>query len=87
VHWGDVVMLTTPIRWGAASSLFYKMAERLNCVQNQITIRDRVLIRNKVAGQTFRRDGGRPARPCSRRGKNRARREKGTQIGGHGLKL
>ncbi|MCI0697378.1 NAD(P)H-dependent oxidoreductase [candidate division KSB1 bacterium] len=49
VHWGDVVMLTTPIRWGAASSLFYKMAERLNCVQNQITIRDRVLIRNKVA--------------------------------------
>jgi hypothetical protein len=26
------------------------MVERLNCVQNQITIRDRVLIRNKVAG-------------------------------------
>ena len=26
------------------------MAERLNCVQNQITIHDRVLIRNKVAG-------------------------------------
>jgi hypothetical protein len=25
------------------------MAERLNCVQNQITIHDRVLIRNKVA--------------------------------------
>jgi len=25
------------------------MAERLNCVQNQITIKDRVLIRNKVA--------------------------------------
>jgi len=25
------------------------MAERLNCVQNQITIRNRVLIRNKVA--------------------------------------
>lgn len=49
VHWADVVLLTTPIRWGAASSLFYKMAERLNCVQNQITIRDRVLIRNKVA--------------------------------------
>ncbi len=49
VHWADVVMLSTPIRWGAASSLFFKMAERLNCVQNQITIRDRVLIRNKVA--------------------------------------
>jgi hypothetical protein len=26
------------------------MAERLNCVQNQVTIRNRVLIRNKVAG-------------------------------------
>lgn len=49
VHWADVVVLATPIRWGAASSLFFKMAERLNCVQNQVTIRDRVLIRNKVA--------------------------------------
>jgi hypothetical protein len=25
------------------------MAERLNCVQNQVTIRNQVLIRNKVA--------------------------------------
>lgn len=49
VHWADVVLIATPIRWGAASSLFFKMAERLNCVQNQITIRDNVLIRNKVA--------------------------------------
>lgn len=50
VHWADVVLLATPIRWGAASSLYFKMAERLNCVQNQVTIRNRVLIRNKVAG-------------------------------------
>ena len=50
VHWADVVLLATPIRWGASGSLYYKMAERLNCVQNQITIRDRVLIQNKVAG-------------------------------------
>ncbi len=50
VHWADVILLATPIRWGAASALYYKMAERLNCVQNQVTIRDRVLIRNKVAG-------------------------------------
>lgn len=50
VHWADVVLIATPIRWGASSSLFYKMAERLNCVQNQITIRNRLLIRNKVAG-------------------------------------
>jgi multimeric flavodoxin WrbA/nitrite reductase/ring-hydroxylating ferredoxin subunit len=49
VHWCDVVILATPIRWGAASALYHKMAERLNCVQNQITIQDRVLIRNKVA--------------------------------------
>ena len=50
VHWADVVLIATPIRWGSASGLFYKMAERFNCVQNQITIRNRVLIQNKVAG-------------------------------------
>lgn len=50
VHWADVLLLATPIRWGVASSLYFKMAERLNCVQNQITIRDQVLIRNKTAG-------------------------------------
>lgn len=50
VHWADVVIVSTPIRWGAASSLYYKMAERLNAVQNQITLKDRVLIQNKVAG-------------------------------------
>jgi multimeric flavodoxin WrbA len=49
VNWGDVVLISTPIRWGNASSLYYKMAERLNCVQNQVTIKNRVLIRNKVA--------------------------------------
>lgn len=50
VHWADAVIVATPIRWGAASSLYHKMAERLNCVQNQIPTRNRVLIRNKVAG-------------------------------------
>ncbi|AIC17088.1 Rieske 2Fe-2S domain-containing protein [Nitrososphaera viennensis] len=49
VHWGDVIIVSTQIRWGAASSLYYKMAERMNCIQNQITISDRVLIQNKVA--------------------------------------
>jgi nitrite reductase/ring-hydroxylating ferredoxin subunit/multimeric flavodoxin WrbA len=49
VHWGDVIMVSTPIRWGAASSLYYKMAERMNCIQNQVTIGDKVLIQNKVA--------------------------------------
>jgi multimeric flavodoxin WrbA/nitrite reductase/ring-hydroxylating ferredoxin subunit len=50
VHWADAVIVSTPIRWGAASSLYFKMAERLNCVQNAITTRNQVLIRNKVAG-------------------------------------
>ncbi|KAF2988982.1 NAD(P)H-dependent oxidoreductase (plasmid) [Methylocystis sp. MJC1] len=50
VHWADAILVASPIRWGAASSLYFKMAERLNCVQNQITIANRVLIRNKVAG-------------------------------------
>ncbi len=49
VHWADVSIIATPIRWGVASSLYFKMAERMNCVQNQITINDRVLIQNKVA--------------------------------------
>jgi len=56
VFWADVIVLATPIRWGNASSLFYKMAERMNCIQNQITINDRVLVRNKVA--TFIITGG-----------------------------
>ncbi|PNA40509.1 flavodoxin family protein, partial [Pseudomonas sp. MPR-AND1A] len=30
VHWADVILLATPIRWGAASSLYFRMAERLN---------------------------------------------------------
>jgi multimeric flavodoxin WrbA/nitrite reductase/ring-hydroxylating ferredoxin subunit len=50
VFWADVVVVATPIRWGAASSLYFKMAERLNAVQNQITLRNRVMLRDKVAG-------------------------------------
>ncbi len=50
VHWADVILIATPIRWGAASALWFKMAERLNCVQNAITTHNKILIRNKVAG-------------------------------------
>ena len=50
VHWADAVIVATPIRWGAASSLWFRMAERLNCVQNAITTHNKVLIQNKVAG-------------------------------------
>jgi nitrite reductase/ring-hydroxylating ferredoxin subunit/multimeric flavodoxin WrbA len=49
VHWADVILVSTPIRWGNASSLYYRMVERMNCVQNQVTIANRVLMRNKVA--------------------------------------
>lgn len=50
VHWADVLVLATPIRWGAASSLYYKMVERMNCIQNQETISDAHLLHNKVGG-------------------------------------
>ena len=50
VHWADVILLATPIRWGAASSLYFKMVERMNCIQNQETIANRHLLKNKVAG-------------------------------------
>ena len=49
ILWADIVIVSTPIRWGNASALYYKMAERLNCVQNQITIKNKVLIKNKLA--------------------------------------
>jgi nitrite reductase/ring-hydroxylating ferredoxin subunit/multimeric flavodoxin WrbA len=50
VHWADAVVVATPIRWGGASSLYYKMAERMNCIQNQETIANKHLLCNKVAG-------------------------------------
>ncbi len=49
VFWADVVIISTSIRWGAPSSLYFKMVERMNAVQNQMVTHDRVLIRNKVA--------------------------------------
>lgn len=49
VQWADVVLVATPIRWGQASSLYHRMAERLNCIQNQMTIHNRCLIQRKVA--------------------------------------
>ena len=48
VHWADVYVVATPIRWGNPSSLYYKMVERMNCVQNQLTIANRTLLENKV---------------------------------------
>jgi nitrite reductase/ring-hydroxylating ferredoxin subunit/multimeric flavodoxin WrbA len=48
VHWADVILVATPIRWGGAGSLYYKMIERMNCIQNQETVANRHLMRNKV---------------------------------------
>jgi multimeric flavodoxin WrbA len=48
IVWADVVIVATPIRWGSASSLYYQMVQRMNCVQNKIIIHDNYLIRDKV---------------------------------------
>ena len=49
ILWADVILIATPIRWGSASSLYYKMIQRMNCVQNQMITHNRYLIRDKVA--------------------------------------
>jgi len=49
VHWADAIIVTTSIRWGAPSSLYQKMVERMNCIQNQETIAERHLMKNKSA--------------------------------------
>ncbi|MBA4387429.1 MAG: (2Fe-2S)-binding protein [Verrucomicrobia bacterium] len=50
VQWGDIFIVATPIRWGQASSLYYRMVERMNCIQNQETIANHHLMRMKVIG-------------------------------------
>ena len=67
VHWADVIVIATPIRWGGASSLYYKMIERMNCIQNQETTANRHLLRNKVVVADHHR------RPGQRAGRRRAR--------------
>jgi nitrite reductase/ring-hydroxylating ferredoxin subunit/multimeric flavodoxin WrbA len=49
ILWADIVLIATPIRWGSASSLYYKMIQRMNCVQNQMITHNRYLIRDKVS--------------------------------------
>jgi nitrite reductase/ring-hydroxylating ferredoxin subunit len=45
IVWADVLILATPIRWGNASSLYYQMIQRMNCIQNQIITHETYLIR------------------------------------------
>ena len=49
ILWSDIVIISTPIRWGNASSLYYQMVQRMNCVQNQSITNHQYLIRDKVA--------------------------------------
>ena len=49
IIWADIVIIATPIRWGNASSLYYQMVQRMNCVQNQSITHESYLIRDKVA--------------------------------------
>ena len=35
ILWADIIVIATPIRWGSASSLYYQMIQRMNCIQNQ----------------------------------------------------
>jgi nitrite reductase/ring-hydroxylating ferredoxin subunit/multimeric flavodoxin WrbA len=49
ILWADIIVIATPIRWGSASSLYYQMIQRMNCVQNQSITHRNYLIRDKVA--------------------------------------
>jgi multimeric flavodoxin WrbA len=49
ILWADVVFVASPIRWGGASSLYYRMVQRLNSVQNQAPTHKIYLVRDKVA--------------------------------------
>lgn len=49
ILWSDVVIVSTPIRWGNASSLYYQMVQRMNFVQKQSVTNHEYLIRDKAA--------------------------------------
>lgn len=49
VFWADAAIIATPVRWGNPSSLYFKMVERLNCIENQILTNGNTLIKDKVA--------------------------------------
>lgn len=46
----DIVLVATPLRWWNASSLYYKLVERLNCLENQKEVYGVDLIHNKLMG-------------------------------------
>ncbi len=50
VDWSDIVLIATPIRWNNPSSLYFKLVERLNCIENQKEVYGVDLIHNQLAG-------------------------------------
>ncbi len=44
----DIVIIATPIRRWSASSLYYKLVERLNCIENQKEVYGVDLVHNKL---------------------------------------
>lgn len=50
VDWCDIVIIATPIRRGNASSLYFKLVERLNCIENQKEVYGVDLIHNQLCG-------------------------------------
>lgn len=46
----DIVIVATPIRRWNASSLYYKLVERLNCIENQKEVYGVDLLHNKLMG-------------------------------------
>jgi multimeric flavodoxin WrbA len=48
-EWADIMVVSTPIRYGNPTALYFKMVERLNTIHNQVTLHDKHLIKDKVA--------------------------------------
>lgn len=46
----DIVLLATPIRWGSPSSLYFKLVERLNCIENQKEVYGVDLVHDQLCG-------------------------------------
>ena len=64
IIWADVVIIATPIRWGSASSLYYQMVQRMNCLYKmKLPLMDTYLIRDETCCfHSHWRPGQHPAR-------------------------
>ena len=53
MDWCDIVIIATPIRRNNPSSLYYKLVERLNCVENQKEVYGVDLVHDKLMGMVI----------------------------------